>query len=179
MNSPPPGWLKPRSSTDSTRMPRLTLARIGLRAASNASSVMENSVTRTGTIRFLLQTKRVSADSIGTISSVPAAARALLASSCRAGRIDHRLQGCERGKMPTSVRFGTGRGLELVRRVDLGVQLDGLRRRALEPQRLGVVGVVLPRGLDLQRAAQCVRVVLQRDDPAPPTSSGRSAPARP
>ena len=59
------------SSTLSTRMPRLTLARIGFSAVSKASSVMLKSVMRTGTMRFLLQTNSDSADSIGTISSVP------------------------------------------------------------------------------------------------------------
>ena len=49
---------------------------------SNASSVMLNSVTRTGTMRFLLQTNSVSGASIGTISSVPDCASALFASSC-------------------------------------------------------------------------------------------------
>ena len=41
MNSVPPRCLKPRSSTERTRSPRLTFARIGLSATSNASSVTE------------------------------------------------------------------------------------------------------------------------------------------
>ena len=59
------------SFTDSTRKPRLTLARIGFSAVSNASSVMPNSVTRTGRMRDLLHTNSASGVSIGTISSVP------------------------------------------------------------------------------------------------------------
>ena len=47
------------------------MARIGLSAGSNASSVMLKSVIRTGTMRLLLQTKSVSGASIGAISSVP------------------------------------------------------------------------------------------------------------
>ena len=53
-------------------MPRLILARIGLSFVSNASSVIEKSVMRTGTMRELLQTNNVSGDSIGRISSIPA-----------------------------------------------------------------------------------------------------------
>jgi len=65
----------------STRSPRLTLARMGLSATSNASSVIENSATRTGTMRLRLQMKRTSGATGGRISSVPAAACAAIASS--------------------------------------------------------------------------------------------------
>src|SRR5712691_2940001 len=81
-NRLPPFWSKPRSSTLSTRKPRLTLARIGLSATSNASSVMLSSVMRTGTTRLWLQTNRLSGASIGTISSVPDCARLLFDNSC-------------------------------------------------------------------------------------------------
>jgi len=74
MNKLPPLLSKPRSVTLSTRMPKLTLARIGLSAGSNASSVMLKSVSRTGTIRLLLQMNSGSADIIGRISSMPACA---------------------------------------------------------------------------------------------------------
>ena len=47
-----------------------------------ASSVMLKSVRRTGMIRFLLQIKRVSADCIGMISSVPDFESALFDWSC-------------------------------------------------------------------------------------------------
>ena len=54
-----------------TRRPRLTLARVGFSDGSKASSVIENSVTRTGTTRFALQTNSTSGASGGRISSVP------------------------------------------------------------------------------------------------------------
>jgi hypothetical protein len=66
----------------STLNPRLTLARIGFKSASKASSTALMSLSRTGTMRFLLQTNSVSGTCIGAISSVPPAARALFASSC-------------------------------------------------------------------------------------------------
>ena len=62
MNRLPPFTLNPRSFTLRTRIPRLTFARIGLSATSNASSVTERSVTRTGTTRCLLQTNSVTHD---------------------------------------------------------------------------------------------------------------------
>ena len=52
-------------------MPRLTLALIGFSAMSKLSSVMLNSVMRTGTMRWRLHTKSVSAASAGAISMVP------------------------------------------------------------------------------------------------------------
>ena len=60
-----------------TRSPRLTLARIGFSAGSNASSVIESSVTRTGATRLRLQTKSASGASGGAISRVPPAACAV------------------------------------------------------------------------------------------------------
>src|SRR6185503_6981345 len=80
----PPRWRKPRSSTDNTRIPKETFARMGLSAGSNASSVTLKSVMRTGTIRCELQTNSVSADCMGTSSIVPRAARASLAISAAA-----------------------------------------------------------------------------------------------
>ena len=62
-------------------MPRLTLARIGLSSVSNASSVIENSVTRTGTMRLRLHTNTVSGACIGTISTAPAIDSARLLSN--------------------------------------------------------------------------------------------------
>ncbi len=78
MNRPPPLCSKPRSFADSTRRPRLILARMGLSAVSKASSVMLNSVMRTGRTRVLLQTNSVSGISAAAISSTPALAWALL-----------------------------------------------------------------------------------------------------
>src|SRR5690606_6878685 len=69
----PPRCLKPRSSTDSTRSVSETVARIGLRSASKASSAIEKEVIRTGKTRFLLHTNSVRGASIGTISSIPRA----------------------------------------------------------------------------------------------------------
>ena len=73
---------KPRSSTVSTRSPRLTLARIGLRFGSKASSVIDRSVTRTGVTRLLLHTNNVNGDTIGAISSVPLLPKRFRSLSC-------------------------------------------------------------------------------------------------
>ena len=53
---------------------------------------------------------------------------------------------------------------ELVGGVDLGVELDGLDRRSLEAQGLRPLPGLRARGLDLQRAGDGVRIVLERDD---------------
>ncbi len=71
-----------RSSIVRTRIPSETFARIGLSELSNISSVMLNSVKRTGTMRALLQTKSVRGASIGMISSVPFCALASAVVSC-------------------------------------------------------------------------------------------------
>ena len=83
MNRLPPFALKPRSSTVSTRMPRLNLARIGFSAASNASSVIDSSVMRTGTMRFGPKMNSGSGACEGAISMEPAEASAFAAASCR------------------------------------------------------------------------------------------------
>jgi hypothetical protein len=77
---------------------------------------------------------------------------------------DDRLQRCELRKDAEleGVRVLV-RELELVRRVDFSVQLDRLNWRPLEAQDLGAIGAVRCRGLDLEAAAERVRVVLQRD----------------
>ena len=98
----PPLWAKPRSSTLSTRRPRLIFARIGLSDGSNASSVMLNSVTRTGTMRVLLHTNSVSGGSMGTISSVPALARELLPVSCALVGYNSSSSAASCGWMPSS-----------------------------------------------------------------------------
>ena len=53
---------------------------------------------------------------------------------------------------------------ELIRRVDLHIQLDRLLRRSFEPQRLPLVRIIAPRRLRGQRAREGVRVVLKNDD---------------
>ena len=58
-----------------------TFARSGLSCGSKASSVTLKSVSRTGTMRAALHTKRLNGASIGMISSVPACASAKFA--CR------------------------------------------------------------------------------------------------
>lgn len=60
-----------RSLTVSTFSPMLRDARMGLRLTSNADSLMDSSVIRTGMTRLLPQVKRVSGISIGLISMVP------------------------------------------------------------------------------------------------------------
>src|SRR6266567_386423 len=85
MNRLAPLWEGGRSMLDRTRMPRLTLALMGFRATSKASSVMLKSVSRTGRTLALLQTNRVSGASTGAISRVPPEARSLLAWTCALG----------------------------------------------------------------------------------------------
>ena len=177
-NSAPPRCAKPRSSVVSTRRPRLTLARIGFSAASNASSVIENSVTRTGTTRLLLQMNSTSGASGGRISSVPP----------RASRVDRQQLGdCSGSPAPRAPRAAARcrpptawvlvGEFELVGRVDLGVELDRLDRRTLQAERLrALAAAVAADALDLVAARERVRVVLQRDD-AP--QRGRRARARP
>ena len=55
----------------STRSDSETVARIGSSDGENASSVAENSVTCTGTIRFAPQTKMTNGLSAGAISNTP------------------------------------------------------------------------------------------------------------
>src|SRR5919198_6525059 len=76
-----PLCVKGRSLTLRTCRPRVTLARIGFKFGSKASSVIVNSVSRTGRMRCALQTKSVSGASSGAISSVPAPASAWFACS--------------------------------------------------------------------------------------------------
>src|ERR1700683_188478 len=75
----PAGVRKPTSFTLSTRMPSDTFARMGFSCGSNASSVIERSVMRTGVMRFLFHTNTVSADSMGRISTVPSSDKISLA----------------------------------------------------------------------------------------------------
>ena len=56
---------------------------------------------------------------------------------------------------------------QLVGGVDLGVELDRLHRRPLQPQRLRAIAA-LAGALDLQSAGQRLGIVLQRDDPLHP-----------
>ncbi len=126
---------------------------------------MEKSVRRTGTIRLLPQTKRVSGASMGAISSVPELASESTRSSCGAGGIDQRLQHRELRLDAALHRRAILIGeFQLVGGVDLGVELDGLDRRSLEAQRLRPLPGLRARGLDLQGAGDGVRVVLERDD---------------
>ncbi len=165
MKSVPPRWRKPRSSTESTRRPRLTFARIGLRLTSNASSVTERSVTRTGTTRCLLQTNSVSGASSGSTSSTPGRGERVVRLQVVGARLDQLLE--HRELRVDSERDGDRvrvRVVELLGRVDLRLELDRLDRRPLQPQRLGLVGAAAgARRLHLQRPRERVRVVLERD----------------
>src|SRR5437764_1117209 len=99
-----------RRSPSSTRTPRLTRARIGLSATSNASSVTETSVTRTGTTRCLLQTNSASGASSGSTSSTPAFASASFAcrSSARGCTSSSSAASC--GWIPTATAVGLEAG---------------------------------------------------------------------
>ena len=83
-----------------------------------------------------------------------------------AGRVDQRLEHRELRRDAEIHRSGVAVGkLELVGGVDLGLELDALDRRALEPERLrALAGAVAAGALHLQRARQRVRIVLQRDN---------------
>src|ERR1043166_9188003 len=60
---------------------------------------------------------------------------------------------------------------QLVRRIDLRVELDRLHRRAGESQRVGSIAALGQR-FDLQRSRERVGIVLQRDDPQHGGSGG-------
>ena len=148
-----------------TRRPSDTLARIGLSGGSNASSVIENSVTRTGTTRLRLQMNSTSGASGGRISSVPLALCAATASNSVDARVDQRLEHRELRRDAERDGVGVAVGeFELVGGVDLGVELDRLDRRPLEPERLrALAAAVAADALHLVAARQRVGVVLQRD----------------
>ena len=79
-------------------------------------------------------------------------------------RIDDRFQ---RRELRVNAELGRRRvlirKLQLIGRIDLDVELDRLDRRPGQPHRFRAVAALGQR-LDLQRAAERVRVVLQRDD---------------
>ena len=99
------------------------MARMGLRLTSKASSVIDRSVTRTGTTRWRDQTNSVSGCSIGRISSVPEPARAWLLEGVGAGlhqRLERgELRGGCRARVVGAVLVGV---LERVGGVDLGLE---------------------------------------------------------
>jgi hypothetical protein len=85
MNRRPPGCENPKSSTLRTRIPKLTFARMGFSFVSNASSVMEKSVSRTGTTRLLLQTNSVSTTKNGVPNPIQYLSLKLRAADSEAG----------------------------------------------------------------------------------------------
>ena len=99
------------------------------------------------------------------ISSVPALAIASSASSVSTVGIDQHLELRELRMQAVlhRQRILVGK-FELVGGVELGLDLDGLDRRPAQAQRIDAHAVLPARHrLDLQRARQRVRVVLQRD----------------
>ena len=110
---------------------------------SKASSVIENSVRRTGTTRLLLQTNSVSGCSSGMISRVPALAMSSSAIGLDGG-IDQHLQLRQLGMQPElhGQRKCDGK-FELVGGVEFGLDLDGFDRRPAQPQRVDA-NAVLP-----------------------------------
>ena len=86
------------------------MARIGLSDGSNASSVIENSVTRTGTTRLVLQTNSTSGASGGRISSVPLRCSAATRQQLATLGIDQRFEQRElrRDAERTALAFWSG-----------------------------------------------------------------------
>ena len=112
-------------------MPRLTLARIGLSAVSKASSVTLSSVMRTGTTRLLLHTNSVERRLHRRDLQRAERREHVVGDQPCARRVHQRL---EHGELRLNavlhgdrVQF---RELELIGGIDLGVELDGLDRRA-------------------------------------------------
>ena len=105
------------------------MARMGLRLTSKASSVIERSVTRTGTTRCRDQTNSVSGCSIGRISRVPGPGQRVVVLEGVGAGLDQRL---ERGQVGVDAEFHRRavlvRVLEVVGGVDLGLDLDRLDR---------------------------------------------------
>ena len=165
MNSVPPRCVKPRSSTESTRRPRLTFARIGLSATSNASSVTERSVTRTGHDALLapdeerqrrLERQHLEHARAPRARRSPAGRRRAGGRATRARRAAGWMPSVDRVRV--RVRDRPSRSVASISASSLIVSTRG----ALQPQRLGAVAG-LARRLHLQRPRQRVGVVLQRD----------------
>ena len=121
-------------------MPRLDLCADRIQIGSNASSVMLKSVSRTGTIRFLLQINSVRADCIGMISSVPRFRRVHCWIAVDRCRVNDRF---ERGELRMNADLNRVcilvRKFELIGRVDLRLELDRFDRRTFEPQNLRAI----------------------------------------
>ncbi len=146
--------------------PRETLARIGLRELSNISSVMLNSVKRTGTIRDLLQTnsvrRRVHRDDLERAGvRVGIGCREL-----RARRID---DGLERGELrrdagigrhEDSLRGSASTSVASISASSLIVSIGGPLRRIWST--CGPLSVPTPCTCSVRD--QRLRVVLQRND---------------
>ncbi len=116
---------------------------MGFRPGSNASSVIVNSVIRTGATRFLLQTKSVSGAIAGAISSVPLRDRRFSSLSwALVGEIN--ASSTVRLRMNADLGGAAVAALEQVGGVDLDLELEGLDRGPLQPQRLGAIGGCRP-----------------------------------
>ena len=127
---------------------------------------MLNSVMRTGTMRFLLQTNSVSGACIGAISSVPGCASALFACKLARARIDDRLRARRAAaecRAATAFGFWSGNSSWSVASISassLIVSTGGpFSRSASERSPLSA-----PTPLHLQAARERIGVVLQRDD---------------
>ena len=180
MNRLPPLCAKPRSSTRQHAQAQADLGADRVEVGSNASSVTLKSVTRTGTMRFLLQTNSASGASHRHDLQRARLRQRVVRLQLRAGRVDDRLQ---RGELRQDAELGgvgvLVRELELVGGVDLGFELDGLDRRPLEPQRLDRFRRLAAGSCTWKRAGQRVGVVLQRDDRAAPRAVSASISTRP
>ena len=164
MNSPLPRWPKPRSSTLRTRSDRLTLARIGLRFGSKNSSVIDRLGDPDRHDAVLAPDEERQRRLGGRDLEAAGARLAVLPLELRRGRVQQQLERRERREDPGLDGGGILVGeLELIGRVELGVERDRLLGRPGQPQRLRPVGLVLHR-LRLERALQRLRRVLQRDD---------------
>ena len=160
MNMRPPGCSKPRSSTFSTRMPRLTLARMGFKLRvegffgdgevgephrDHAALAPDEQRQR------LLQRNDFQRAGVG---------HAVIGQQRLDRGIDQHLQ-LRQLRMQAELRRLIGNCVgkfELIGGVEFGFELDGLDRRPAQPQRVHAHAILPARhGLDLQRAAEASR----------------------
>ena len=149
-------------------MPRLTLARMGLRSASNASSVMLNSVKPHRHDAVLAP------DEHGERGTRWAGFRgcrrgraAVAAATSRAGAGRRSSPGPRAAGRPDCTAVGLWSGNSSWSAASISaVELDGFDRGALEPEGLEAVAGLAADRLRLEGAGEGVGVVLQHDDPA-------------
>ena len=164
MKSVPPRCRKPRSSTERTRSPMLTLARIGLSAGVERLLGHGEVGDANGDDALLApdeeRQRRLQREDL---EHARPRERVVRLERVRA-RMDEALERRQLRVDAESDGVGVARRvLEPVGGVDLGLELDRLDAGALEAERLRAIAALAAARLHLQRARERVRVVLERD----------------